>query len=283
MKYTELINKSIDFIENNLKNDIKVEKIAESIGYSLYHFNRMFAFNVGETPGSYLRKRRLTESAKDIKNNSKKIIDISLDYCFGSQEAFTRSFKSLFEINPLEYRNSDISLKTFEKIYLKEKKFSEEIIMQHRIDKKEKMILVGVNSHVTGHDFDFMQAWADFMQKSELIKNKKNYAPIGLGVYPESFPEPWQFMYMPSFVVTEISEMPLEFSYKIIPESDYIVFTHAGPAEKINETYDEIYSKKLAELGCKSDSNYDFEYYDQRFDKQNPEKSEMEIWVPIKL
>lgn len=283
MKYTELINKSIDFIENNLKNDIKVEKIANSIGYSLYHFNRMFAFNVGETPGSYLRKRRLTEAAKDIKDNSKKIINISLDYCFGSQEAFTRSFKNLFDINPLEYRNSDISLKTFEKIYLKEKKFSEEIIMQHRIDKKEKMILVGINSHVTGRNFDFMKVWNDFMQKSNIIKNKTNYSTIGLGIYPEAFPEPWEFTYMPSFVVSEIEELPLEFSYKIIPESDYIVFTHVGPSEKIMESYDQIYSKKLAELGYKSDSSYDFECYDQRFDKQNPEKSEMEIWVPIKL
>ncbi|MFN8577082.1 MAG: effector binding domain-containing protein [Candidatus Sericytochromatia bacterium] len=281
MKYTELINNSILYIEENLQNDIKCQEISENVGYSLYHFNRMFSSLTGETPGNYLRKRRLSEASKELKNTTKKILDISLDYCFGSQEAFTRSFKNMFDINPLEFRNSEnLKLKTFEKICIKN--YEEFKMLKHRIEKKAKMNLVGLDAHVTGKNFNYAEVWENFMKNHYgKVNNKASYFTTALGIYPENFPEPWEYSYMPSVEVSKIDDIPMGLSLKTIPESNYIVFTHVGSKEKISDSYDYIYSRGLTELGYKSASNYDFEYYDQRWNEENPDTSEMEIWIPI--
>ena len=38
----EMIKKVIDYIENNLEQEIDLDNIAETIGYSKFHLNRMF-------------------------------------------------------------------------------------------------------------------------------------------------------------------------------------------------------------------------------------------------
>lgn len=61
MKYKQSIQTAIDYIEENLKNDLSNVQIAESAGYSEYHFLRVFRESVGLTPADYIRKRRISE------------------------------------------------------------------------------------------------------------------------------------------------------------------------------------------------------------------------------
>ena len=103
--YPKIIGKAVRFIKDNLKEDISVEDVARNSGYSLFHFTRIFLELTDETPGSYLRKLRLEEAAREILAG-KSILDTALDYHFGSQEAFTRSFKTHFRITPGRYENS---------------------------------------------------------------------------------------------------------------------------------------------------------------------------------
>jgi AraC-like DNA-binding protein len=99
--------RSVDYIETNLRNPLTVEEIAsQSAYYSLYHFVRLFRILTGETPGSYLRKRRLAEAARELVEGDRTILEIALDYQFQSHEAFTRSFKQHFGIAPNEQRRS---------------------------------------------------------------------------------------------------------------------------------------------------------------------------------
>ena len=99
-----LIGQSIDYIENHLTHPATVEEIAAAAGYSRHHFSRIFLTATGLTPNSYLRKRRLSEAARELVTTPRRILDIALDYQFGSQEAFTRSFRREFGINPGLYR-----------------------------------------------------------------------------------------------------------------------------------------------------------------------------------
>jgi AraC family transcriptional regulator len=103
--YKNVIGKAIRFMKANLKEGISVDDIARDSGYSLFHFTRVFMELTGETPGSYLRKLRLEEAAREILAG-KNILDTALDYHFGSQEAFTRSFKTHFQITPGYYKKT---------------------------------------------------------------------------------------------------------------------------------------------------------------------------------
>lgn len=118
MENTKLINRAIDYIEDNLTEAISLEGVSAVAGYSLFHFSRLFLELIGETPGDYIRKRRLSEAARELVNSRKSILDIALDYQFQSQEAFSRSFKRFFRASPGTYRKRRRLTRTFSRISL---------------------------------------------------------------------------------------------------------------------------------------------------------------------
>lgn len=123
MNYYERIQRSLDYIEENLKNSIEIEKVAQESFMSISSFYRMFYALVGHTVKDYIRKRRLSCAANELLNTKKRIIDIALDYQYESQEAFTRAFSNYFEITPGRYRKFKKGIKSMERVNLMEKYF----------------------------------------------------------------------------------------------------------------------------------------------------------------
>ena len=101
---TTLLTPALNYLETHLTAPATVAQAATAAGYSRHHFSRTFLALTGLTPTSYLRKRRLSEAARALVTTPKRILDIALDYQFGSQEAFTRSFKQEFGLSPGHYR-----------------------------------------------------------------------------------------------------------------------------------------------------------------------------------
>lgn len=114
MVYKEYIAKAVEYIEENLKNEIDLSTCAKACGYSQYHFLRVFKELTGLTPVNYIRKRRITEIAKLICDNEEYISEIAFSYGFNSKENFIRAFKAEHNILPKEYKNSKNSLKLYE-------------------------------------------------------------------------------------------------------------------------------------------------------------------------
>jgi len=115
MDYKTHIMRAINYIENNLKNEIKLSDCARAAGYSDYHFIRVFKEATGLTPADYIRKRRLTEIIKRMRQDAP-ISEIAFEYGFNSKENFTRAFVSEHNILPTEYKSALNSLKLYEAI-----------------------------------------------------------------------------------------------------------------------------------------------------------------------
>lgn len=113
-----LLKQAITHLESHLTAPTSIEAAAAQVGYSRYHFSRLFLTVTGITPVAYLRKRRLTEAARELATSSKRILDIALDYQFQSQEAFTRSFKQEFGVSPGLYRVQKRLRRLFDRITL---------------------------------------------------------------------------------------------------------------------------------------------------------------------
>lgn len=116
MMYKEQIQKAIDYIEDNLQNEIDLSTCAKIAGYSSYHFLRIFKEATDLTPADYIRKRRLSEIAKEMMNNSTFISETAFLYGFNSKENFVRAFKAEHGVLPTEYKKIGNSLKLYEKI-----------------------------------------------------------------------------------------------------------------------------------------------------------------------
>ncbi len=109
MKYVEPLQKVLDYMEENLYEDMDLDGLASIAGYSKYHFLRVFKETFSMTPFEYVR--RITESARDIADTDEAISQIGYKHGFNSKENFTRAFKSEHHILPSDYRNVDSSLK----------------------------------------------------------------------------------------------------------------------------------------------------------------------------
>lgn len=107
------LNNMIKYIEDNLINDIDMNKLAKIVGISLNSLQRIFTFMTGITITEYIKNRRLSKAFEEIKNTNMKIIDIAVKYQYSSTITFDRAFKKSFGITPIECRKNDITYKQF--------------------------------------------------------------------------------------------------------------------------------------------------------------------------
>lgn len=109
----EQIQKTVDYIEDNISEELNIDYLAKLSMLSPYYFQRLFSRLVKKPLNEYIKLRRLAKASEFLHNKSKKIIDVALDAGFSSHEIFTRSFKKAFGITPEEYRSNPIRLDNF--------------------------------------------------------------------------------------------------------------------------------------------------------------------------
>jgi len=115
MDYRKHLAQVIAYVEESLAFDIDLATCARICGYSVYHFSRVFRGAVGMNPADYIRKRRLTEIAKQIGDDNAFLSELAFQYGFNSKENFTRAFKNEHHILPTEFKASANSLKLYER------------------------------------------------------------------------------------------------------------------------------------------------------------------------
>ena len=104
MEWLEKMNEALAYIEENLAGTVDYRIAARISCSSLTRFQRMFAFMTDITIGEYVRCRRMTLAAADIKETNMKIIDVAAKYGYDSPEGFTRAFRAFHGIAPSQVR-----------------------------------------------------------------------------------------------------------------------------------------------------------------------------------
>jgi len=110
---------ALDFIEKRLTEELNPEMIAQEICLSAFHFQRLFSIFFGISLGEYIRNRRLSLAAEEIRLTDKKIIEIAFQYGYESPESFSRAFYRYHGFTPSAVRNRKSDLKLFPKISIK--------------------------------------------------------------------------------------------------------------------------------------------------------------------
>ena len=93
MNYNDDIKRSITYIEMHIKEELTVNEIAEHVGYSVFHFCRVFSLYQGTPLMDYVRKKRLIQAKEELLSN-RKIIDIAFDYGFKTASGFSKNIHS---------------------------------------------------------------------------------------------------------------------------------------------------------------------------------------------
>jgi AraC family transcriptional regulator len=94
------------YYNKNMSETILLEKAAEQVNMSLFHFLREFKKYTSLTPHQYLIKMKI-ESAKELlRRTNKTIMEITYDLGFSDQSHFSRTFKRQTGVSPNGYRKS---------------------------------------------------------------------------------------------------------------------------------------------------------------------------------
>ena len=103
MSYVDLVQKAVDYIDNNIEEKISIDDLALISGFSKYHFYRVFNSVVGYAMMQYVTKRKLQFALFDLQNGNR-VIDVALKYGFETHAGFTKTFKKSFGYPPHLYR-----------------------------------------------------------------------------------------------------------------------------------------------------------------------------------
>lgn len=104
MRENNVVEKIVEYIENNLNEDLSLDKIAEELNYSKFYMERIFAAKTNCTIYKYIQGRRLTIAAKKLVETKKPIIEVAYEAHYNSQQAFSLAFQQLYQCTPQNYR-----------------------------------------------------------------------------------------------------------------------------------------------------------------------------------
>ncbi|MHB8129646.1 MAG: AraC family transcriptional regulator [Mobilitalea sp.] len=281
MDWLERMNNAINYVEENLSEEIDYSQAAKLACCSVYHFQRIFAFAAEMTLSEYVRLRRMTIAAFELQNNSK-VIDVALKYGYNSPTAFTRAFLGVHGVTPSAVRDNGIMLKSFPRITFQMSiKGGKE--MNYKIIEKPVMRFVGkkeIVSTTEGQNFIRVpQIWQEVMGDGtfEQILKLSNGNPSGaLGVCA-NFREEKLDYYIAASTDDKVPEGMDELQ---IPASLWVVFKCVGPMPKaIQEVWKRIFTEWFPSSGYEHAGGAELEWYSDG--DSSLEDYVSEIWIPI--
>lgn len=103
--YDKDFEEILRFVENNFRNKITLELLAEKFYLNKFTILRKFQKHTGMGLPKYLNTIRIINAKRELMGNGK-VIDIAFSLGFGSTSAFDRAFLSEVGMTPREYRNT---------------------------------------------------------------------------------------------------------------------------------------------------------------------------------
>lgn len=281
------MNGAIKFIEENLTNEIDFKEVARLAYCTEYHFKRMFSFLAGISLSEYIRRRRLTLAAFELKNSNIKVIDIAIKYGYSSPDSFARAFQHLHGITPSEARSNGHSLKAYPPMsfQLSIKGGSE---MNYRIEEKEAFHIIGIKKRVpiifNGVNPEIASMWKSLDEKTiNELKNLSNVEPLGLLSASANFSEgrleeKGELDHYIGAATTR--ECPDNLTQLNVDASTWAVFEAVGPfPETLQNVWGRIYSEWFPS------SNYEQREGPEILWNENKDITSptfrSEIWIPV--
>ena len=105
MDNRDRLQKSLDYIEDNLCSEITAAELADMAGFSLFHYYRLFQQVTGMPVMQYILRRRLLHGVYAMKQGSTKI-GAALLYGFDTYAGFYKAFCREFGSTPSEFLKS---------------------------------------------------------------------------------------------------------------------------------------------------------------------------------
>ena len=103
-EYVTKFGNLLEYIDNHYTEDLTLEDMADIIGFSKYHFSRLFKQYTNFTFCDYLKNRRIQAAEMLLEQPEYSITEVALQAGFPSISTFNRIFKEYKNCTPTEFR-----------------------------------------------------------------------------------------------------------------------------------------------------------------------------------
>lgn len=166
-----VINEAINYIFDNIDEEITVDDVAKHCCYSKYHLMRMFKEDTDEALYQFIKRVRLERSAWRLKvEKDKSISEICEDYGYSSSN-FATAFKKHLNVSPADFRKKSEQM-------VEQSSFSHGISIDE-LEETENLISVEhLNSFLViyerkkGNYHNLPEEWCKFIKKYEHLASE---------------------------------------------------------------------------------------------------------------
>ncbi len=272
------VEKALWFVENHFARDITLDDVAAAGGVSRHHMVRAFGAVTGRSVMRYVRGRRLSEVARSLADGAPDILAVALDAGYGSHEAFTRAFRDRFGVTPEAVRAGRrlAGIKLVEPIKMDENLVSS--LEPQRFVHGEPLLVAGLGERYNDATSAGIPAqWQRFQPHLGNIPGQVGSTAHGVCCNSD---DEGSLDYIAGVEVSDLSDLPAEFSRVRVPARWYAVFFHRDHISAVRATWRTIWSKWLPESGHEVADVPSFERYGGAFDPRTG-MGGLEIWVPL--
>lgn len=277
MEWIDRLNAAMACIEEHLTEETDLNRLGRVACCSAYHFQRMFACMAGITLSEYIRRRRMSLAAEELRGGMK-VVDAALKYGYDSPTAFNRAFQSVHGVAPSAARSAGVQLKSYPPL-----RFSMQVRgaqpLEYRIEAREAFRVAGVSAPLKREIEENFEAVPALWQRAAAenliprLAGMMNAAPMGLlGVSACGDEEDWRYFIA---VSTTLPAEDLE-SYTV-PAATWAIFPGAGTNRSIQELERRVVTEWLPSSGYEYANGPDVEVYLN----PDPNDARFEVWIPV--
>jgi AraC family transcriptional regulator len=284
MNQLEHLNAALEYLESHLDGPIDMVAMARQANCSEYHFSRMFSFLAGVGLAEYIRRRRLTRAAFDLREPGARVLDVALKYEYQSADAFARAFQAQHGVAPSRAREANLKAYARLSFQLSIQGASE---MNYKIVDKPAFRIVGIKKRVPlifeGVNPEIQAMWKGlgepFISQLKELSNLEPGGIISASVnFSDRLEEQSQLDHWIGAATSLACPEGLQ-SLEVIA-SEWAVFESTGPfPETMQNIWARIYSEWFPTSGYQHNHGPELVWCEQR-DISLPD-FRCQIWVPV--
>ncbi|WP_289090704.1 AraC family transcriptional regulator [uncultured Bacteroides sp.] len=106
--YEPAVNKAIDYILENLREQLDLKSVANAVNISPFHFHRIFLRVKNETIFTFIQRTRIEKAKQLILLREDLFLhEIAYECGFSSQSLFIKVFRKYYKMTPYQYKKNN--------------------------------------------------------------------------------------------------------------------------------------------------------------------------------
>jgi AraC family transcriptional regulator len=283
--YKLAMNRVMDYIDQNSEKSLTVSELSNLVGYSSFHFHRLFHSITNESLHQYILRIRLEKAALSIQQKKMSLTEIALSGGFYDSAAFSKHFKRHFGQSPSDYRKNrkNIQEKKYDSSY---NKYEDLLICWDEFTIKEaqqKLFYERFQGDFRGDFSVFMALYKKIISWKKKQKNQNDFNSKNIVIYHDPLEiSPDKKLRISVGVTMPVAYSDLKMNSLLLQGGLYKVFNYIVKGNHYEMAWKHAYVQIIKQTSLILREDYAYEVYPENCYDNLKNQTSFQIWIPVK-